>query len=207
MVHSLSLRSKGENMFILFIIWVNWPYKFFNLQLIRTSGGAEQWDWSNTAVSMWQHEPPLPHSSRAPAVEHIGHQSSMVWPPYAGVWGPVSQRSSSTRRAVGGHMGGGGGGEEGGHGWGGGLGRSTSIVPGGQELRRIQQESEGPFLKSDQLELLFLTPCSHTHTHTHTLPPWQIDTLALAEMWFSCISLMKLHWASIASPLLTHLSH
>lgn len=37
---------------------------------------------------------------------------------------------------------------------------STSIVPGGQELSRTQQESGGPFLKSDQLELLFLTPRS-----------------------------------------------
>lgn len=37
---------------------------------------------------------------------------------------------------------------------------STSIVPGGQELSRTQQESGGPFLKSDQLELLFLTPHS-----------------------------------------------
>lgn len=37
---------------------------------------------------------------------------------------------------------------------------SSSIVPGGQELSRTQQESGGPFLKSDQLELLFLTPRS-----------------------------------------------
>ncbi|KAK5894488.1 hypothetical protein CesoFtcFv8_011173 [Champsocephalus esox] len=52
--------------------------------------------------------------------------------------------------------------------WGGGSGvvvggsRSTSIVPGGQELSRTQQERGGPFLKSDQLELLFSHPAHFT---------------------------------------------
>jgi len=79
----------------------------------------------------------------------------LVWPPYAGVCGPGCQPCSSTWRAVGGHMGWGF--------WGGNGGSpSTSIVPGGQELSSTQQESRGPFLKSDQLELLFSHPAHFT---------------------------------------------
>lgn len=79
----------------------------------------------------------------------------LVRPPYAAVWGPGCQRSSSTWRAVGGTWGGGGFRVVGGS-------RSTSIVPGGQELSWTQQESGGPFLKSDQLELLFSHPAHFT---------------------------------------------
>lgn len=55
------------------------------------------------------------------------------------------------------------GGTWGGGGFGvvGGCSRSTSIVPG-QELSWTQQESGGPFLKSDQLELLFSHPAHFT---------------------------------------------
>lgn len=87
-----------------------------------------------------------------------------------------------------------------------GVSRSTSIVPGGQELSRTQQESGGPFLKRDQQELLFSHPTHFTplvsprqppHPPTPTLPsfPWQIDTLA--EMWFSWVSLTKLRSAPL----------
>lgn len=45
---------------------------------------------------------PLRQSSSCGAHWRAG---PLVWPPYAGVWGPGCQRCSSTWRAVGGHMG------------------------------------------------------------------------------------------------------
>lgn len=98
----------------------------------------------------------------------------LVRPPYAVVWGPGCQRSFSTWRAVRGHM-------ERRWVWGslgGGVRRSTSIVPGGQELSRTQQECGGPFLKSDQLELLFSHPahftllCNPPTPHPASLADW-----------------------------------
>ena len=140
-----------------------------------------------------------------------------VWPPYAGVWGPGCQRSSGTWRAVGGHVGG----------WRGcswvvvvGGSCSTSIVPGGQELSRTQQESGGPFLKSDQLELLFSHPAPFTLfwiSSSPSLPP----SLPLSSVlpsspflgrlihWLKCdfllSPLMKLHSPPFRLP--THSSH
>ncbi|KAK5863432.1 hypothetical protein PBY51_000461 [Eleginops maclovinus] len=103
---------------------------------------------------MWLHEALLPAPAE-PQLWSTLESGLLVWPPYAGVWSPGCQRSPSTWRAVGGHMGWGL--------WGGGGGsRSTSIVPGGQELSRTQQERGGPFLKSDQLELLFSHPAHFT---------------------------------------------
>lgn len=92
-------------------------------------------------------------SSRAPAVEHVGEQTSWsglhmlrsgvqavsVTPVHGGQLGGTWEVGSVHGR------------------WGGGS-CSTSIVPGGQELSRTQQESGGPFLKSDQLALLFSHP-------------------------------------------------
>ena len=52
-----------------------------------------------------------------------------------------------------------------------GVSRSTSIVPGGQELSKTQQESGGPFLKSDQLELLSHTPLTLPHSVSPPQPP------------------------------------
>ncbi len=120
----------------------------------------------------------------------------LVWPPYAGVWGPGCQRSSSTWRAVGGHMVGGSGVVvvvvvEGG------CSRSTSIVPGGQELSRTQQESGGPFLKSDQLELLFSHPAHFTllciSSSPSLFPLPSPPFLGRLIHWLKCDFLMKLH--------------
>ena len=137
---------------------------------------------SRERVAAWSR---AAHSSRAPAVEHIGEQVLWVWPPYAGVWGPGCQRSSGTWRAVGGARGG----------WRGcswvvvvGGSCSTSIVPGGQELSRTQQESGGPFLKSDQLELLFSHPAHFTllwiSSSPSLSPPSSPPLLSLAD-WYT----------------------
>lgn len=129
----------------------------------------------------------------------------LVWPPYVEVWGPGCHRSTGTWRAVGGHT---GGGWVLGRCWGGSC--FTSIVPGEQEQSRTQQESGGPFLKSDQLELLFSHPTHFILLRISSSPslfppssfPWQFDTLA--EMWFSCVSLMKQHSPCIPPTPLTN---
>lgn len=70
-------------------------------------------------------------------------------------------------------------------GGGGGGSCSTSIVPGGQELSRTQQESGGPFLKSDQLELLFSHPAHFTllwiSSSPSLSPPSSPPLLSLAD--------------------------
>lgn len=101
---------------------------------------------------------PLQQSSSCGAHWRAG---LLVWPPYAGVWGP----GCHVAPAHGGQLGGTsvGGGVLGWWWWWWGS-RSTSIVPGGQELSKTQQERGGPFLKSDQLELLF------SHSAHFTLP-------------------------------------
>lgn len=94
------------------------------------------------------------HSSRVPAVEHIGEQA--FWS------GPHMLRSGvqavSVALAHGGQL---GGTWRGGGSWWWGVGScSTSIVPGGQELSRTQQESGGAFSKERSTGAPFLTPRS-----------------------------------------------
>lgn len=129
----------------------------------------------------------------------------LVWPPYAGVWGPGCQRSSSTWRAVGGHMV-----------WGvwdgGGGSRSTSIVPGGQELSRTQQESGGPFLKSDQLELLFSHPAHFILLYIFSSPslfPLRFPPPLYMADWYSDwnVIFLCLAYETAFSPLLPHPTH
>lgn len=149
----------------------------------------ERGEWARTACGCVKLRCPLQLSPSCWAHWSAG---LLVWPPYAEVRGSGCQRSSSTCRAVGGAPGGGSWEML----WGGSC--SISIVPGGQELSRTQQESGGPFLKSDQLELLFSQPVHFILlciSSTPALsPPCSPPRLSLADCYsgwnviFLCLS-------------------
>lgn len=82
---------------------------------------------------------------------------------------------------------------------------STSIVPGGQELSRTQQESGGPFLKSDQLELLFSHPAHsillYISSTPSVVPPSFLPFFVRLIHWLKCDFLVSffMKWHSCPS--------